>query len=93
MPDALPPEIEELRKRHDSLRTVQIQAQTNLENIHAELDRLKEQARTEFGTDDVDVLAERLAKLEAENLKARADYDVALKAIESKLAEIEKESQ
>ena len=51
--------IEVLQERYGKLNTRKIQAETNLENAHRQLETLKEEAREKYGTDDVETLLAR----------------------------------
>ena len=82
--------IEELTARYSQLNTKKIQAETSLRHAEDELAKLKEKARTEYGTDNVDELKQKLAAMEAENERKRADYQRSLDKIEADLNEAEK---
>jgi hypothetical protein len=77
--------IEQLTKRYADLHKKKIQAETNLENAEKELARLKEKARSEYGTDDVDELKTKLAVMETENERKRSQYQQSLDKIEMEL--------
>lgn len=81
--------IEELKKRYENLHRKKIQAETNLENARKQLEELKAQARKEYGTDDIGALKEKLAEMQAENERRRAEYQQRLDRIEADLAAVE----
>jgi hypothetical protein len=82
--------IEELTKRYTLLNTKKIQAETNLDNAEKELTRLKDKARSEYNTDNVDELKIKLEVMEAENERKRSEYQRNLDKIEAELNEAEK---
>jgi len=82
--------IEQLTKRYNVLNTRKIQAETNLENAENELARLKEKARKEYGTDDLNELKTTLATMEAENERKRSEYQRELEKIEAELNEADR---
>lgn len=84
-----PADIDALKKRFDALNTKKIQAETNKDAAEKRLTELKERARREFGTDDIDALKQKLADLTADNQRKRAEYQTHLNEIETKLAEVE----
>jgi chromosome segregation ATPase len=81
--------IEELQRRFQSLNTRKIQSETHLENARKELDRLQQEAREKYGTDDVDELRRKLEQMKADNEEKRRNYQSDLDRIENELAEIE----
>jgi phage shock protein A len=81
--------IEDLRKRYDELNEKKITAAANHENAQKQLDQLKAAAKTQWGTDDLEKLREKLAELEAENERKRSDYQAQLDKIEADLKEVD----
>lgn len=81
--------IEQLQERYKELHTKKIQADTNLENATNTLKALKEEARQQFGTDDVDELRKKLDAMKAENEAKRRNYQTELDRIEAELAAVE----
>lgn len=77
--------IDELKARYENLNKRKIQAEANLENARNQLEELKAQARSEFGTDDIEALKKMLADMEAENERKRAAYQESLDSIEKDL--------
>jgi len=81
--------IEELRERYASLHERRIEAKTNLENARKRLEELKEQARQEYGTDDLEELKVKLREMEDENERKRSEYQQSLDRIEADLQAVE----
>jgi DNA repair exonuclease SbcCD ATPase subunit len=82
--------IEQLQARYHNLHTQKITADANLENARQNLDKLKDEARQKFGTDDVDELREKLRAMKAENEEKRKNYQAELDRIETDLQSVEK---
>jgi len=81
--------IEVLKQRYDDLRDKKIQAARDLEHAERHLEELKDQAREQYGTDDLDELKAKLEEMEAENERKRSEYQQALDKIEQDLDEVE----
>jgi hypothetical protein len=81
--------IEELTARYHALHKKQIQAETELQSSKEQLDKLRQKALTEFGTDDVDELKAQLKALQDENEARRAKYQQDLDKIETDLTAVE----
>ena len=81
--------LEELQKRFNSLNQQKIRAETMLENAQNRLAELKEEARRDYGTDDVGELRRKLEEMKAENERKRADYQSHLDTIETELSNLE----
>jgi chromosome segregation ATPase len=88
-PNSAKQSIEELQKRYQKLNTRKIQAETNLENAKTQLERLRQDARENYGTDDVAELREKLDAMTAENEEKRSKYQVDLDRIEAELQAVE----
>jgi len=82
--------IEELQRRYQALTTKKTQAETLRDAAKEQLEALKAQARTKYGTDDVTELKRKLDDMVAENNRKRADYQADLDKIERDLAEVER---
>ena len=80
--------IDELKARYESLNKRKIQAEANLENARNQLEELKAQARSEFGTDDIEALKKMLADMQTENEQKRAAYQENLDRIEKDLTAV-----
>ena len=83
------PDIDALKKRHRELENQKIAAETNLARANEELDRLKNEAREQYGTDDLNQLRQKLDEMKVDNDRKRADYDRHLAQIEKELNQIE----
>src|SRR5262245_55942707 len=81
--------IEQLQQRFEQLNRQKIQAETKHEAAQQALQRLKHEAREKYGTDDVSQLQEKLAAMQAENERKRAQYQTDLDKIEIELTAIE----
>lgn len=81
--------IERLTQRYNQLNTKKIEAETNLKSARKQLEELQKEARETYGTDDLDALKQKLAEMEAENEKKRADYQATLDRIETDLDAVE----
>lgn len=81
--------IEELQARFAELDKRRIQVATQLEGARKQLEELRQQAREQFETDDLNELKQKLEALRAENEKKRAAYQASLDAIDRQLAEID----
>ena len=83
--------IEALTKRYNELNARKIKAETNLESAEKRLAELKAEAKTTYGTDDLDELRQKLAEMEQANETARTAYQQKLDAIEADLKKVESE--
>lgn len=81
--------IEELTRRFQKLDRQRTAVQTRLEDTREQLERLLQQAETEFGTRDVAKLKQKLKLMEEGNAKKRLAYQQELDSIEQQLAAIE----
>ena len=84
-------EIEELRRRYDDLNQKRIRTDANLQNARKRLEELQEQAKKDFGTDDLDKLRAKLTEMKSENERKRSEYQESLDRIECELAEVEQQ--
>ena len=84
-------EIEALRARYKDLHDRKVAAGANLKTSQKALERLKEKARAEYGTDDIDELREKLNAMKAENEKRRQEYEKHLDEIDVGLEKIDRE--
>ena len=84
-------EIEELRRRYDDLNQKRIRTDANLQNARKRLEELQEQAKKNFGTDDLDELRAKLTEMKSENERKRSEYQESLDRIEYELAEVEQQ--
>lgn len=86
-----PQSMEELRKRYEQLNELRIQAETRQKTAMEQLELLRQAAREQFGTDDLDKLKEMLELRKSENERKREEYQKSLEQIEAKLAEIDRQ--
>ena len=84
-------DIEELRRRYDYLNQKRIRTDANLQNARKRLEELQEQAKKDFGTDDLDKLRAKLTEMKSENERKRSEYQESLDRIECELAEVEQQ--
>jgi CCR4-NOT transcriptional regulation complex NOT5 subunit len=89
MTDSPTSSIETLKARFEDLKSKKITAEANLKNANATLEELRREARTQFGTDDLDELRQKLSDMEAENERLRSEYETHLDQIEHGLAQVE----
>ena len=82
-------DIEALEKRHKVLETKKITVEAHLATSKGTLEKLKQEAREKYGTDDIVELCAKLEKMTRENERKCADYQEHLTAIETELAEVE----
>ncbi|HAW28574.1 hypothetical protein [Gimesia maris] len=85
------PEIEALTEQFQKLNKRKIESERDLVNAEQNLNELKQQARDEYGTDQLDALKEKLEQMKAENTRKRAEYHLSLVQIEAELQKIETE--
>ena len=84
-------DIEELRRRYDDLNQKRIRTDANLQNARKRFEELQEQAKKDFGTDDLDELRAKLTEMKSENERKRSEYQESLDRIECELAEVEQQ--
>jgi len=84
-------DMEQLQARYRQLHNRQIEAKTNFKNAERQLSDLRKEAVEKYGTDNLDELRDKLAKMKAENEAKRKSYQASLDKIESDLAEVERE--
>jgi autotransporter translocation and assembly factor TamB len=84
-----PLSIEQLQSKYEELHRKKIEAETRHKVTLAELETLRTQARTTWGTDDVEELKMKLVQMQRENEARRAKYQSDLESIETKLEEID----
>lgn len=81
--------FEQLQEKYSKLNTQKITAEANYNNARKALDDLKAQALAAHGTDDLEALRAKLAKMEADNERMRAEYQDHLEKIEADLKSVE----
>ncbi|WP_298858666.1 hypothetical protein [uncultured Gimesia sp.] len=87
------PDIETLTAHYQELNKRKIESERDLVNAEKNLDELKQQALSDYGTDNLDELKEKLEQIKTENERKRAEYHQTLGKIETELANIETEHQ
>lgn len=81
--------IEQLQQRYAAFSNQHIRVQAQLEEAQKRLAELHQQAKTQFGTDDVDQLRQKLETMKRENEQKRSEYQASLDQIDAKLKEVE----
>jgi predicted nucleic acid-binding Zn-ribbon protein len=81
--------IEQLQSKYEDLNRKKIEAETRHKVSQTELEKLRVQARSLWGTDDIEALKLKLVQMQRENEERRAKYQADLEAIEVKLEDIE----
>lgn len=81
--------IEELTKKYKELEASRIRADETLRNAQEQLKAVKERARKEFGTDNLDELRARLEEMKAENERRRAEFQQNIEQVSASLLEVE----
>jgi hypothetical protein len=84
-------DIEELRQRHKGLETQKITAEANLNTSKDRLEELKQQAREQYGTDDLQELQKKLQEMKSDNQRKCAEYQQHLDDIERDLKKVEEQ--
>jgi hypothetical protein len=82
--------LEELSKRYDQLNERKIQSGRDLQHAQDWLKELKQKAKQDYGTDDLEELKKKLEDMKRKNEEDRANYQMSLDNIEVELAEIDK---
>lgn len=83
--------IEALRRRWESLNEARIRNESSLAQLEAEMAEAMEQARSRFGTDDLDALRAKIRENYAANTKAIAEFEAAIEKVESAIEAIGRE--
>ncbi len=92
----LPPgqlSIEQLQTKYDELNRRKIEAETRYRDASDQLQKLRSQSLSTWGTDDLDELKLKLVKLQDENEARRTKYQSDLQSIEAKLNEVDDKYQ
>ena len=84
-----PQQMEELKQRYAKLHTQKLQAEANKRAKEEQLQELQQRAKEEYGTDDLEALNKKLAKLREENERRRGEYQKHPDEIEGNLAAVE----
>jgi hypothetical protein len=80
--------LEEMRSTFDKLRAERIRAEGEVDRLTRELDRARELARAEFGTDDEAEIQRLIEGALAQNAKLVEDFGTALRDIEARLRQL-----
>ena len=83
--------IDKLQARYAKFKEKKTRVETQLEVAQERLSELQAQAKSEFGTDDVEALQKMLAKMKKENEKKQTEYQKLLDGVEEKLKQVENE--
>src|SRR4051812_48602102 len=83
--------IEQLQQRYQKLDRRKIEAETNLKNASEQLENLRKEARTKYGTDDLESLKKMLSDMREENERKRREYQAQLDGIDRELEKVETE--
>jgi hypothetical protein len=86
-------ELETLKARHKKLDRQKTTAEANCKTAEEQLQKLKDEARAKYGTDNIAELKAMLEQRKAENDRKRLEYQKHLDEIETKLAAIETRDQ
>jgi len=82
-------DIETLKERHKQLDRQKTTAEAHHKTAEEQLQKLKDEARAKYGTDDIIELKTKLDAMKQENDRRRAEYQKHLDEIETKLKAIE----
>ena len=77
--------LEEMRATYDRLRTERIRAESEVERLTAELERMRESARATFGTDDEAEIARLIEEARARNAALASEFAALIADLEAKL--------
>lgn len=86
-----PQDFARLKERHAALERQRGKVEGTLEAANKQLEQLKAEARSQYGTDDLNTLRQKLVQMQEENLRKRAEYQKHLDEIESKLRKVQDE--
>ena len=82
---------EDLVKRHAQYHDAKIRAEADLRNANDALTQVKDDARKNWSTDDLEELTRMLRQMEAENEQHRREYQAKLDGIEAELRQVEEQ--
>ncbi|MDD3313637.1 hypothetical protein [Pseudodesulfovibrio sp.] len=85
-------ELNDLRRQYEQLRDQKVRAEQDMRNLTQQLDALKAQARTEYGTDDLEELQGLLETKRLENEQVVAEYRQHVQQIQADLSAVEKDA-
>lgn len=81
--------IETLSERYRQFNEQKIQAGTNLVNAQEQLNKLKEKAKQDYDTDNLEELKKTLEEMKRQNEEDRANYQKSLDNIQAELEGID----
>ncbi len=81
--------LEDLRRRHDALRTQQIRNQSENERAERELAEAEAKAVAQFGTSDTTKLMAMVEEIRGRNAQALSDFAEQISQIEAELQALE----
>ena len=81
--------LEDLRRRHDALRTQKIRNQSEHERAERELGEAEAKAVEQFGTSDENQLMAMVEEIRGRNAQALQDFSTQITAIEAELSALE----
>jgi hypothetical protein len=81
--------IEQLTERYKKLNETRIGTERDLKHANEQLSKLKEQAMSTWGTDDIETLQKMLEEMRISNDKKLTDYQKHIEEIETRLKGIE----
>lgn len=81
--------LEELRPLHESLKASAIRVGADIERLSRQLEDAKKEARSEYGTDNIDELRKKISSIMSKNTEDVNEFERQLKDIEMKLQELD----
>jgi hypothetical protein len=86
---AVQDKLELLKKDYRDLDTRKITTEANIKNLETELERLREQAQKNYGTNDLEELKRLLEERRQENEGLVAEYERHIQGIKEALSDID----
>src|SRR5687767_3873484 len=77
--------LEEMRTTYERLRTERIRAESEVERLTGELERVRESARVAFGTDDENEIARLIEAARVHNAEAIARFENLIRDMQTRL--------
>jgi hypothetical protein len=74
-----------MRTTYERLRTERIRADSEVERLTVELERVRESARATFGTDDENEIARLIEAARAQNAESIAQFEALIRDMEARL--------
>lgn len=82
-------ELNGLRRQYEQLRDQKVRTEQQVTDLSGQLEALKEQAKAEYGTSDIEELQALLEKKRQENVQVVAEYREHIQQIQADLAGVE----